>query len=395
MGILTWLQGKLSNGQITMTQVDNAEFWGLASSIYVRELAFQSCVNIVSKAVSKCEFKTYKAGKEKKDDEYYRWNYEPNQNQCSSVFLNKLIAKLYSNNEALIVQTLNGQRLVADSYQKNVYALLGYTFSSVTVDDYTFPGILQQKDVFFFQLNNKDVKKIVDGLQESYGKLAEYAQKAYQKSRGQKGVFAIGKRPGGKTEQDEKYFDFLQQNLKKFFEADSAALPLNDGQSYTELQTKTYNADSTRDIRAQIDDIFVFYARAFGIPPVLVLGDVADTSKAIDALLTFCIDPLTDILSEEINRKVYGKEVLIGDRLVIDTKTIKHIDLLSVAAAIDKLIGSGCFCINDIRKALGEEPINEPWAYQHFMTKNYQKATDAMNPVDPVAGGSSGGDANA
>lgn len=395
MSIITWLQNRFSDGKITMTQVDSAEFWGLASSIYVRELAFHSCVSIVAKAVSKCEFKTYKDGAEKKDDEYYRWNYEPNQNQCSSVFLNKLISKLYTSNEALIVQTLNGQRLVADSYNKNVYALMGYTFSGVTVDDYTFPGMFQQKEVFFFQLNNKDVKKIVDSLHESYGKLAEYAQKAYQKSRGQKGTFVVGKRPGGKIDQDEKYYDSLQQNLKKFFDADSAALPINDGQSYTELQTKTYSADSTRDIRAQIDDIFVFYARAFGIPPSLVVGDVADTSKAIDMLLTFCIDPLTDILSEEINRKVYGKEVLLGDRLVIDTKTIKHVDLLSVATAIDKLIGSGCFCVNDIRKAVGEEPIDEPWAWQHFITKNYQKATDAMNPADPVAGGSSGGDTNA
>ena len=32
-----------------------------------------------------------------------------------------------------------------------------------------------------------------------------------------------------------------------------------------------------------------------------------------------------------------------GTYLKIDTKCIKHVDLLSVANAIDKLIASGCF----------------------------------------------------
>lgn len=393
MGVLTWLRDRLTNGEITMKSIDGAEFWGLASSVYVRELALQACINVVARSISKCEFKTYRKGKEVRSDEYYLWNYEPNQNQCSSVFLNKLISTLFRENEALVIETSNGQLLVADNFTKEVYALKGYVFSDVMVDQYPFPGKFKQKDVMYFCLNNKKVKSIVDGLHESYGKLAEYAQKAYQKSRGQKGTYFLGKRPGGKTEQEDQYYDMLQKNMKKFFESDSAVLPLNEGQTYTELQQKTYNADSTRDIRAQIDDIFVFYARAFGIPPVLVLGDVADTSKAIDALLTLCVDPLTDILAEEINRKKYGKEVLEGNYLVIDTKTIRHIDLLSVATQIDKLIGSGCFCINDIRKAVGDEPIDEPWAKQHFVTKNYQKVTDALNPVDEGAGGSSGGGA--
>ena len=397
MGILTWIQERLLNGNITATQIDSSEFWSLASSLYVRELAFQSCLNVVSKAIAKCEIKTYSNRIEKQGDEYYLWNVEPNQNQCSSVFLNKLVSKLYEDNEALVVESATGELLVADSYQKVTYALYGYLFSGVTVDDYTFLRTFQQKDVLFFTLNNKDVRKLVNGLHESYGKLAEYAQKAYQKSRGQKGMFAAGKRIGGITENDKKASELLQANFKTFFSADSAVLPLTDGQTYTELNQKTYNADSTRDIRAQFDDVFVFYARAFQIPPVLVLGEVADTSKAIDTLLTFCIDPLADLLQEEINRKRYGrKEYQKGNYVVIDTKTIKHIDFFSVAAGIDKLIGSGGFCINDIRKAVGEEPIDEPWAWEHWITKNYEKATDAMNPAaDPTAGGSSGGDQNA
>jgi hypothetical protein len=71
-----------------------------------------------------------------------------------------------------------------------------------------------------------------------------------------------------------------------------------------------------------------------------------------------------------------------GTYLKIDTKTIKHIDLLSVSTAVDKLISSGCFCINDIRKAVGDEIIDEDWAWQHFITKNYSTVEDLLKMLE-------------
>jgi hypothetical protein len=94
------------------------------------------------------------------------------------------------------------------------------------------------------------------------------------------------------------------------------------------------------------------------------------------------------MLQEEINRKRVGKaEFLKGTKVQIDTKSIKHIDLLSVATSIEKLISSGCFCINDIRKAIGEEPIDAEWANQYFMTKNFATVEELLNYLE-------GGDRN-
>lgn len=64
-----------------------------------------------------------------------------------------------------------------------------------------------------------------------------------------------------------------------------------------------------------------------------------------------------------------------------DTKAVKHIDLLDVATSIDKLISSGCFTINDIRRVCGEDEIDEPWANQFFMTKNYSAIEDIVNQL--------------
>jgi HK97 family phage portal protein len=385
LGLISWLIDKLSGKPVPVSFNDADmldEYTSLIGDIYIREMAFWSAVNLVANAVSKCEFKTYLNGKEVKEKEYYLWNIEPNKNQNSSAFIHKLIAKLYRNNECLVIEQ-NGQLLVADNFIRKPYALYDDVFSQVQVEDFTFNRTFTQSEVLYYKLNEENIRKLVNGLYESYSKLITYSMKAYQRSRGTKGIFKYDTLPVAGTEERKAFDALINEKIKKWMDGDNAALPLGRGQEWKELQHKTYTNESTRDIRAQIDDIFDFTARAFGIPPSLHRGDVQDTSKVVDQLLTFCVDPLTDMLQEEANRKRNGYEGFIkGTYLKIDTKSIKHVDLLSVATAIDKLIGSGAFCINDIRKAVGDEPINEAWANQHFITKNYETVENALTALE-------------
>ena len=385
LGLISWLSEKISGKAVPVNFNEKEyfdEYASLVFDIYVREMAFWSAVNIVANAVSKCEFKTFLNGKEDKGKEYYLWNVEPNKNQNSSAFLRKLIAKLYRNNECLVIEQ-NGQLLVADNFIRKPYALYDDVFTQVQVEDFTFNRSFNQSEVLYYKLNEENIRKLINGLYESYSKLIAYSMKAYQKSRGTKGIFKYDTLPVAGTPEREAFDALINKKIKQWMEGDNAALPLGRGQEWKELQHKTYTNESTRDIRAQIDDIFDFTARAFGIPPALLRGDVQDTSKAVDQLLTFCVDPLVDMLQEEINRKRNGYSGFSqGTYLKIDTKSIKHVDLLSVATAIDKLIGSGAFCINDIRKAVGDEPIDEPWAWQHFITKNYETVENALKALE-------------
>ncbi len=385
LGLISWLSEKISGKAVPVNFNEKEyfdEYASLVFDIYVREMAFWSAVNIVANAVSKCEFKTYLNGKEGKGKEYYLWNVEPNKNQNSSAFLHKLIAKLYRDNECLVIEQ-NGQLLVADNFIRKPYALYDDVFTQVQVEDFTFDRSFTQSEVLYYKLNEENIRKLINGLYESYSKLIAYSMKAYQRSRGTKGIFKYDTLPVAGTDERKAFDALINEKIKKWMEGDNAALPLGRGQEWKELQHKTYTNESTRDIRAQIDDIFDFTARAFGIPPALLRGDVQDTSKAIEQLLTFCVDPLVDMLQEEINRKRNGYSGFSqGTYLKIDTKSIKHVDLLSVATAIDKLIGSGCFCINDIRKAVGDEVIDEPWAWQHFITKNYETVENALTALE-------------
>lgn len=185
------------------------------------------------------------------------------------------------------------------------------------------------------------------------------------------------------TNERAAFDGLINEKIGKWLSGDNAALPLGKGQEWKELQHKTYSTESTRDIRAQIDDISDFTSKAFGIPPALLRGDVQGVSDALDNFLTFCLDPLCDMIQEEINRKRIGYAGFIkGTYVKIDTKQVKHVDLLSVSTAIDKLIGSGAFSVNDIRELVGETPIDEAWASEHVITKNYMPFTDALREAD-------------
>ena len=382
MGLITWVRDFLSGEILTTTQVTDEELYAIVAEINIRELAFWSCINMIANSVSKCELKTFAGGKEVKGPEYYKWNVSPNKNQNSSAFMHKLIARLYSDNECLVIEE-NGQLLIADSFQQTEYALVDNLFEGVTVGNYTFATKYRMSDVMYFKLGEKDMRKVTNAIYESYGKLITYGMTAYQKSRGSRGILNYKTLAQGNEAAKAAFDDLMNNRFKKFFTAENAVLPLPDGYTYTDTGSKTYSNEGTRDIRSMMDDISDFTAKGLGMPPALAKGDLAGVKEAVVTYLTFCIDPLVDNIAEEINRKRYGfKEFAKGNYLKIDTKSILHVDLLSVSAAIDKLIASGAFTINDIRKLVNEEPIDEDYANTHFLTKNYSSIDDVLNALN-------------
>lgn len=393
MTFIDWLRTKFSGGSIPLSGADlhayADEYAALSGDVYIREMALWSAINLIANAISKCEFKTFVECEETKGREWYLWNIEPNKNQNSSAFIREWIAKLMINNECLIVEQ-NGELLIADSFEHKEYALYNDVFSGVTVGDFTFSRIFNQGEVLYFRLYSKNMRVVTDGLYNSYSKLISYSMNAYRRSRGTKGVFKYESIPVAGT-QEKEYFDkLINEKLGKWLNSDNAALPLGKGQSWEEKSQKTYASESTRDIRAQIDDVSDFTAKAFGIPPALLRGDVAGTKDALNQFLTFCIIPLVDTLEEEINRKRNGYTgVVNGTKTKIDIRSIKHFDVLDMATSVEKLISSGCYSINEIREILGETKIDEPFGDQHFVTKNFGALSGGGG--QPAAGGENDG----
>lgn len=367
--MLHWLRERVS-GEIT--PVSAGVFWDIVAECSFRELAFWSAVNLIARAISKCEVKTLIAGYEQKGAEYYLWNISPNKNQGSSEFWAKLIGKLYLKNECLVIESDDGQLLVADSFNRIPYELTGDAFNSVTIGNYQFKRTFRQQDVLYFRLNMKNMHHVVDCIGDSYSKLIAAAEKYFIRSKGIKGALTVPAAQVGTDAEHTKINDYLNNYVRKFLESENGVLPVYNGYAYTPLEDKMYMSNTTRDLRAMIEDIYDFTARAFQIPPVLLRGDTAGIQDVATSFLTYCVDPLADLLREEIVRKRIGREGLEkGYDLVIDTRCIQHIDILQAATAVDKLIASGAYSINELRKLLGDDRVPETWADAHYITKNY------------------------
>ncbi|WP_066679337.1 phage portal protein [Clostridium septicum] len=349
----------------------------LSTAIEVEEFAINMAINLIAGSVSKCEFLTFLNNKEVKGDEYYLWNIEPNKNQNSTEFIQEFISKLLLENECLIVEH-NGQLVIADRFFQREYAIVENIFEDVTRKDFTFPKKYRMSEVLYFKYNNNDIKTLLSNLIANYNELLKMAIKKYKRSGGRKGVVELESIAKGDEEKKKAIEDLFQKKFKTYFEAENAVVDIPKGVKYEEK-----NGDGNRkstsdmvDIQNLLNEVFERAAQAFKIPPALLRGDIADIEKITDNFLTFGIDPILDLVSEEINRKRYGKNnYLKGAYLKIDSTCIKHRDVFSIAEKIDKLISSGMYSIDGLLKKVGDTTLNTDWSEKHWITKNYSEIT--------------------
>lgn len=357
-----------------------------AAMVAARSLAFEMCVQRIAKAVSKCEFRVYQRGKEKKDAWFYAFNVRPNCNETATEFWTKFIHRLYYHDEVLIIRQESEKRglqlFVADSYtldENNV--MQPQVFSNVQIGQMALNRTYSMDEVFFFRNHNGQTRRLLDETLGLTLSLMVSAAKSYRRANGSKWALEIGRVMENKDNRDEDFREKQQQKLKSFLDSEDAMWLSTKGTELKQLQTGG-TAKDTRDIKALLDDTIELTCKAFLMPTNIMTGQVTDTSKAVDDFLTFCLDSVVELIQDGLNAKRYDmEEFLKGDHIRINTQSIKHIDVLDMATSVDKLLSSGVFCINDIMRILGNEPIQEEWANQHFMTKNYSTIDDLLNAL--------------
>lgn len=343
----------------------------------VRELCFWTCVNFVANAIGRCEVRTFREGKEIREREYYLWNFEPNVNQNSTAFWHKAVARLFQDNELLIVplRRRDGSDAVAvaDNWDEPAWKPSQRNqYRGVTIWGTTLDRSFYEDDVIHLRLNHVNMQPILKGIYDSYYRLVKASMNAFEWKNGQHWKVHVNQVAAGQEGWNESFQKMLESQIKPFLQSNGAILPEFDGYKYENLGGNANGTGSkdTRDIKALVDDIFCFTARGFGIADVLIRGNVEATGDALQRTMSTAIDPICDQFSEEATRKRYGfEEWRNGSFLRMDSSSIQHFDLFGQAANIEKLLGSG-WSLNDIRRAAGENPIKEPWADEHLITKN-------------------------
>lgn len=383
------LRGKTSDP--LDTAVACKELYEAAQEYQIRQLCFAVCVNMIANALARCEVRTFRNHQEIQERDYYLWNIEPNTNQNSTAFWHKVAGELLENNEALIISTRRKDGtegiVVADDWQPpKVYPSRMNEYKGVRVGDMTYDKTFLEKDVLHLVLNHINVKPVIDGMYQSYYRLVDAAVTHYQRDHGQHWKVHVDQMAQGGENWAKDFQKMIEEQVRPFLNSNVAILPEFDGYKY-ENESGSGNS-TTRDIRAMVDDIFDFTAKALQIPAVLVQGQVSGAENALERFLGGCIDPICDQIQEEINRKRYGFERWkAGEYVRVDSSAIQHFDLFANAPNVEKLVGSGAFTINDVLRAANQPTINEPWANEHFLTKNIATLQEAAQSLSAQEGG--------
>ena len=365
--LFNFLDRKIGTADLKAIALDKLD------QLAVKELALHIGISYIANTLSKCEIKTYKKGKEVREELWYMLNVSPNANENSSQFINKWVEKLYYEGEALLIPH-NGSIYCADSFTlDDSNPLKEYLYTNVTFGNQTLKHKYKASEVFHMKLDNKNVKDLVDSLYQQYGEVIDLAIKTFKRTNGKKYKLILEQYRAGDPEFMKAWEEVISKQLKSFMENDNAVFPQFKGMSLEDMSTAT--PTNSNDIIAMRKETFEVVAQALKIPLSMMYGNITNMNEIVKVYLSICIDPLADMTSEEYTRKNYTyDEWKSGTYIEIDTSCINHVDMLEVADKVDKAIASGAFSIDEVRKRLNANPLNTEFSTSHFMTKNYDLA---------------------
>ena len=391
MSVWNWLRKLCSEKEetiISFSKEDLVKFVDkeAAGNLSIYLFALNAGINLLASAVSKCEIRTFTRGQERKGDEYYLWNYEPNRNQNASQFFQNLVWHLLFKGECLVVEDLSGGLMIASNYTHEGYANQQDLFKGVTIDldgngTYQINRTFAMNEVLFYKFNNINITNLLFKVMGEYEKLLKAAEENCIRSYGEHGILKIdakaaqinyGKKEDGTPRTfNDVYREMMNDQFKSYFKNANAVMPLWEGMEYSQQEkTGKKSTSEIKDVQDITAEIYDRVANALQIPTALLKGEVADVDSITRNMLTFAVDPLVKLIERENNRKRNGKKALHGTYQMIDTSRIMHNEPLDVADKAFNLIGAG-WSIDEIRQKTGDAPLNTEWSTQHYLSLNF------------------------
>lgn len=352
----------------------------------VLNLAMQIAIGYIASTISQCEIKTYEEGKEVHGELYYLLNVNPNPNQNSSQFMVDLIERYFYDNGALVVK-FGPHLYVADAFSEEENPTKENVFTSVSIEQMSVSRRFPANQVFYFQQSDRSIAQLVQLMYGEYGRVMGAAIDKFVSSNSDKFKLEIENIAAGDKEFQKTFRDVVSQQLKDFMESSRAVYPQFRGYNLQRLDSGTSSTSS--DVIAMRKEVFETVAQAFKIPMSMMYGNITNMAEIVKVYLSICIDPLAQMISEELTRKTTDFESWSrGDRVVVDTSRILHVDILEVADEVEKLVGSGAFTINDVLRRCGYDTLPDEFADAHYLTKNIASMDEQ---ADPLEGGETNG----
>ena len=347
---------------------------------YIKKWALDTCINHIARTISQTKFEYIDNGvKDNTNTTYYKLNVRPNTDESAATFWQKVVRKLIYDNEVLIVVTDTKDLIVADDFTREEYALYDDMFKNIIVGDFEFERNFLMSEVIYLEYNNESISNMLCGLFSDYGDIFGRLIQANLLNNQIRATLSMDANYNMNKESQESLQKFINKAYEAFATNDIAIVPLQKGYTYEEHSTQSQAKTSSQidDLSKLPDQILSYVARNLGIPLGLINGDTADIQGMTDNYMKFCINPIIEKITDELNAKLFTiRSYKEGKR--IKAVSIDAYDPIQKAEAIDKLISSSVFTVNQVLDMFGYPPSKDEDANKRLITKNYTSVNDVQ-----------------
>ena len=134
------------------------------------------------------------------------------------------------------------------------------------------------------------------------------------------------------------------------------------------------NKDKTKDLsdhEKQVKEIGDKTAMIFNIPLDVFYGNKTEKSNGNNDFITFSCNPIMRSIEDTLNGGLIAeKDFIKGERIKFNRFCMQHLDITSLGTSLDKLTAIG-FSFNQICRMINLPEVDEEWANEHHVTKNY------------------------
>lgn len=355
---------------------------------YIKQWALDTCINHIARTISQTKFEIIDGeNKDSSSTTHYKLNVRPNTDESAATFWQKVIRKLIYDNEVLIVVTDNKDLIIADDFHREEYALYDDIFEHVIIGEFEFERSFKMSEVIYLEYNNIGITNMLYGMFGDYGDIFGRLIKSNLMNNQIRATLSTDANYTLNDKSQKAMQDFIDKAYEAYASNDIAIVPIQKGYEYQEhTSSDTKNTSQIDDLAKIPNQLLSYVARNLGIPVGLINGDTADIEAMTDNYMKFCIKPIIEKITDELNAKLFS------ERGYKEGKRIKAISIdqkgpLEVSEAVDKLIASGSFNRDEIRVLTGFEPIGSEEMQKFIITKNYQT-------VDEESISDEGGDIN-
>ena len=352
---------------------------------YIYTLAEAHAIDLIARTIAKCEIQTFEMKdnkiQESKGDLYWTLNIQPNYIETGSKFIYKLVTKLLAEKAALILinkTTKTNLLYVADSYNCNNKILTGKTFYNITIEDdegnsINLNKIYTSENTIYYSLKNSELKTASESFKKNTAKLLKASQKSFIKANTSKWRLKTpGQQPkmlDAETKKPVSYEKYKEKITEGLTSDEEAIVMLSDLFDLENLNQN--NKKDLTDYENVFKKIGDTVAQNWNIPLDIFYGSKTEKSTGTNDFITMCVDLYFELLEDGFNASLVGKkDYLKGEYVKFNRLNINHKDLIDKASGWDKLISNG-FSFNQLCKFLGLPTIDEDWANEHYITKNY------------------------